>query len=137
MRAKINDKIWYLDSWWCHHITGDKSKFSHLAPKNSGYITFDDNAKGKIIDECKIAKKPNTTIDDVLLVGGLKQNLLNISKFCDRKFKVVFESQKCIVYDINENVMFIRQRHENIYIVDLLDSKIFNEKCDAAMNNEP
>ena len=89
-------------------------------------MTFVDNAKGKIISVGKIGKKPNTTIDDVLFIDGLKYNLLSISQCCDNKYKAVFESHKCIVHDINGNVMFVGKRHKNIYVVDLLDSNVFN-----------
>ena len=56
----------------------------HLT-KNGGYVTFGDNVKGKIVGESKIGKSPNPTIDDVLLVDGLKYNLLSISQFFDKK----------------------------------------------------
>ncbi|XP_057975946.1 uncharacterized protein LOC131163368 [Malania oleifera] len=49
-------------------MTGDKSKFTSLRLKYGGYITFGDNAKGKIIGISKIGKESSLTIDDVLQV---------------------------------------------------------------------
>ena len=72
--------------------------FLSISPKDGGYVTFGDNAKGKIVGEGKVGKSPNTTIENVLLVDGLKHNLLSISQFCDKDYKVVFESNKCVVF---------------------------------------
>ena len=102
MRAKTKKNMWYLDSNCSHHMTRDKSMFSSISPKNGGYVTLGDNAKGKIVGEDKVAKSPNSTIDDVLLVNDLKHNLLSISQFCDKNCKVVFEPFRCVVYDDNE-----------------------------------
>ena len=39
----------FIDSGCSRHMTGDEFKFSFLTKKNGGYVTFGDNAKGKII----------------------------------------------------------------------------------------
>ncbi|WP_439126601.1 hypothetical protein, partial [Photobacterium alginatilyticum] len=49
MRSKLNEDKWFLDSGCSRHMTGDKTKFTTLAPKDGGYVTFGDNGKGKII----------------------------------------------------------------------------------------
>ena len=46
--TKIKNK-WYLDSGCSSHMTGDKEQFHKLDAKDGGYVTFGDNAKGKII----------------------------------------------------------------------------------------
>ena len=46
-----------------------------LQRKNGGYVTFGDNAKGKIIDQGNIGNDTSSLIDNVLLVDGLKHNL--------------------------------------------------------------
>ena len=79
MRAKAKKNRWYLDSGFSHHMTGDKAMLSLISPKDGGYVTFSDNAKGKIVGESKVGKSPSPTIEDVLLVNGLKHNLLSIS----------------------------------------------------------
>ena len=99
-------------------------------------LLFGDSAKGKIVGKGKVGKPPNSTIDDVLLVDGLKHNLLSISQFCDKNCKVVFESNRCVVLDKNECASFVGSRHNNIYVVDLNDSKAFNEKCLISVNDD-
>ena len=64
--------MWYLDNGCSHHMIGDKAIFSSISPKDRGYVTFGDNAKGKIIWEVKVGKSPNPTIEDLLLGNGLK-----------------------------------------------------------------
>ena len=98
-------------------MTTDKAMFSSISPKDGGYVTFGDNAKGKIVGEGKVSKSSNPTIDDVLLVNGLKHNLLSISQFCDKNCKVVFEPSRCVVYDDNECALFVGTRNNNIYVV--------------------
>ena len=71
-------------------MTRDEAMFSSISTKDGGYVTFRDNAKGKIVGENKVGKSPNPTIDDVSLVNGLKHNLLSISEFCDKNSKVFF-----------------------------------------------
>ena len=69
-------------------MTKDPSHFSMLTSKEEGYVTFGDNNKGKIIGKGTIGNKSCFSIDDVLLVDGLKHNLLSISQLCDKGYIV-------------------------------------------------
>ncbi|PKA55624.1 hypothetical protein AXF42_Ash006826 [Apostasia shenzhenica] len=60
-------------------MTGDKTKFTSLKPKNGGLVTFGDNIKKRIIGIGKVGKDFTTFIDKVLLIDGLAYNLLSIS----------------------------------------------------------
>ena len=115
MRAKAKKNMWYLDSGCSHHMTRDKVMFSSITSKDRGYITFGDNAKGKIVGEGKVGKSPSPTIEDILLMNGLKHNLFSISQFCDKNCKVFFESNRCVVFDKNECALFVGSRHNNIH----------------------
>ena len=108
-------------------MTSDKAMFSHIVPRNGGYITVGDNAKSKIVGEGKVGNDPNPTIDNVLLINGLKHNLLSISQFFDKHFKVVFEPLRCVFYDVDGNILIVGVRYNNIYIVYLLDFNAFNK----------
>ena len=136
MSAKTKKNKWYLDSDCSHLMNRDKAKFSTISPKDGGYFIFGDNSKGKIIGEGKVSKSPNPTIDDVLLVNGLKHNLLSISQFCDKNCKVIFEPNKFVIFDDNECALFVGFGHNNIYIVNLFDSKAFNKKCHVSVNDD-
>ena len=78
-------------------MTGDKSKFSFLTPKAKGFVTYGDNNQGRILGVGKVGKSPQTMIDDVLLVEGLKHNLLSISQLSDKGHNIEFNSSNCIV----------------------------------------
>ena len=72
-------------------------KFTSLEVLNEENIIFGDSEKGKIIEIDKICIIPSTFIENNLLIDGLKYNILSISQFCDRSFKVIFESS-CIMH---------------------------------------
>ncbi|VFQ79403.1 unnamed protein product [Cuscuta campestris] len=65
-------------------MTGDASKFRSLEYFKGGNVVFGDNNKGRIIGSGTVGKDNATTVENVLLVEGLKQNLLSISQLCDR-----------------------------------------------------
>ena len=91
---------------------GDKNQFFILESKG-GLVTFGDNSKGKIIGIGKVKVTPSIFIENALLVGNLKHNLLSISQLCDKGFKVVFESSMCSVTNsFNTSIRFIGHRLE-------------------------
>jgi len=61
-------------------MTGDKRKIKNLKRKDQGFVTYVDNNKGKIIGIGDVGGGDTLEIKDVLLVEGLKHNLLSISQ---------------------------------------------------------
>ena len=101
-------------------MIGDESKFSFLTRRKGGYVTFGDNGKGRIIGHGSIGNNSSSLIENILLVDGLKHNLLSISQLCDKCFKVVFESSHCIIKGSqNEKIIFIGHKNENMYTNDI------------------
>ena len=79
-------------------------------------MTFDDNAKGKVISKLKVCKLPNFLINDVLLVEGLKHNLLSINQFYDKGNQVIFNATQCLIINqIDKQVKLVGKRINNIY----------------------
>ena len=118
-------------------MTGDESQFITLDAKNGGMVTFGDNGKGKIIGIGNIGITPSKYIENILLVDGLKYNLLSISQFCDKGYKVIFESSVCIVTSpINEGIKFVGYRYGNVYMIDLNDLSKINMQCLVALNTK-
>ena len=95
----------YLDSGCSKHMTGDISKFCLLTESDGGQVTFGGNSKGKIIDSEKIGKNLSSCIDDVILVEGLAYNLLSISQLCDKRHKVLFETETCTIFQPNNKIV--------------------------------
>jgi len=78
-KVAANNKLWYLDSHCSKHMTGDASLLTNLNGKYEGFVTCVDDNRGKILVRRDIDDKDSLIINDVLLVEGLKHNLLSIS----------------------------------------------------------
>ncbi len=114
-------------------MTGDRSKFVSLKPKGGGFVTFGNNAKGKIIGIGKVGKNSSLCIENVLLVDGLKHNLLSISQLCDKGYRVTFKSNKCIIED-DDKTLFVAYRIGNIYAIEFEEIALQNVHCFSALN---
>ncbi|KAL6342996.1 hypothetical protein AAG906_017016 [Vitis piasezkii] len=127
---------WFLDSGCSRHMTGDESKFAFLTKRKRGYVTFGDNAKGRIIGQGNIGNGTSSLIESVLLVDGLKHNLLSISQLCEKSFKVIFEASHCIIKDIqNDKTIFMGHRCDNVYTINI--SKYDgHDRCFSSMHDQ-
>ena len=69
----------------------------------------------------------------MLLVDGLKHNLLNISQLCDMENKVTLYSKNCFVSSFDEDkVIFSGERVDNVYVINL--NKIDNKDIKCLMS---
>ena len=70
-------------------MTRDNNNFATLSRSSEGgTVTFGDNSKCKIISKIKIGSSP--LVENIVLVEGLKYNLLSISQLCDKNLRVTF-----------------------------------------------
>nr|QCQ81934.1 hypothetical protein [Ammopiptanthus mongolicus] len=137
LQGKRKSEKWYLDSGCSRHMTGNKSMFLSLRAKEGGSVTFRDNFQGKIVGIGKIGKHSLPSIDNVLLVEGLKHNLLSISQLCDSGFHVSFNKDSWLVKDVNnDTTLFTVKRQNNLYKVDLEDLSNQNVTCLVSMKDE-
>src|ERR1044072_1494493 len=117
-------------------MTGDKSKFCFLTLKAKGFVTYGDNNQGRILGDGKVGKSPQTMIEDVLLIEGLKHNLLSISQLSDKGYNIEFNSSNCIVEKKDDtHGKMIGKRVNNIYMISL-DNVPSNVKCLVSTNND-
>jgi hypothetical protein len=87
---------WYIDSGCSKHMMGDKGKFLSLSERKSGSITFGNGAPGEIKGKGMVSlSNLKGKSQDVLLVNGLKHNLLSVIEMCDRGCEVFFTSKEC------------------------------------------
>ena len=86
-------------------MTWDINNFPTLSRcHEGGTVTFGDDSKGKIIGICNIKIGSSSPLtENIILVDGLKHNLLSISQLCDRGFKVIFNDLACNVLDRQTN----------------------------------
>src|SRR3954467_1881580 len=116
----IAERLWFLDSGCSRHMTGDISLFVELHAKKKGYVTYEDNNRGAILGKGSVGNPSTTTITDVLLVEGLKHNLLSISQLGDKDFKVTFTNSGCTIEHIKQrDIVFNGTRFNNIYMLNL------------------
>src|SRR5436853_7473638 len=102
------------------YMTGKSKMLSSLQHKDGGLVTFDDNNKCKVIAIGNVGQGENPLIENVLLVDGLKHNLLSISQLCDKGYKVLFDKDACHLYDLNmTNVIAKGCRKSNIYMINI------------------
>ena len=87
-------------------MTGNIQLLSSFQNKDGGTVTFGDNNKGKVIGIGSVGNPNKPIIDNVLLVNGLKHNLLSISQLFDKGYKIVFEKESCLIYDWFNNYYF-------------------------------
>ena len=115
-------------------MTGRAELFSVLQDKEGGTVTFGDNNKGKIIGIGNIGNFDKPSIENVLLVDGLKHNLLSISQLCDKGYKVCFEHDACLILDsTSSEIIFKGIRKHNVYEL-YLDKLVIKEHCLLASN---
>ena len=118
-------------------MTGNSSHFISLENKDgSGQVTFGDNGKGKIVGIGKVGKENSPILDKVLLVDGLKHNLLSVSQLCDKGCRVIFEPKSCFVSRMSDNkILFVGERVENIYLIDLQAMTNQDMKCFVSISD--
>ncbi|XP_074313649.1 uncharacterized protein LOC141648837 [Silene latifolia] len=129
---------WYLDSGCSRHMTGNRNQFLSLSAYDGGNVTFGDNKKGEVIGIGKVGKSLSHSIDDVLLVKGLKHNLISISQLCDKGNKVEFHANLCYVIKESTNEIVLQgKRVNNIYVADLGSIPRETIKCLSVLQNDP
>src|SRR4051812_45106247 len=133
----IAERMWFLDSGCSRHMTGDISLFVEFQAKKKGFVTYGDNNRGAILGKGSVGNPSTTTITDVLLVEGLKHNLLSISQLCDKDFKVLFTNSGCTIeHTKKREIMFKGLRVNNIYMLNLDEVSKSSTKCLIALGED-
>lgn len=71
---------------------------------------------------------------NVLLVDGLKHNLLSISQLYDKGLKVFFEPSYCIIKDIQSNLtIFMGHMSESVHTIDIEKIMVNESFCSCMM----
>jgi hypothetical protein len=132
--AQRQTKPWYIDSGFSKHMTGDKGKFLSLSERKSGNITFRNDALGKIKGKGMVSlSNGKGKSQDVLLVYGLKHNLLSVSQMCDRGCEVVFTSKDWKIKSANSGQVVAKgiRTKNNVY-----ELKEYREVCHLRKHDE-
>jgi hypothetical protein len=98
----------------------DKGNFLSLSERKSGNVTFGNDARGKIKGKWMMSlSNGKGKSQDVLLVDGLKHNLLSVSQMCDRGCEVVFTSKDYKIMFVNSGQVVAKgiRADNNVYLL--------------------
>ncbi|KAG9445159.1 hypothetical protein H6P81_016499 [Aristolochia fimbriata] len=80
-------------------MIGSTEFLTNLHKENGGQVTFGDGAKGSVVGRGDLNVQGLPKLKNVLLVDGLKANLISISQLCDQNLHVKFTKDGCQVMD--------------------------------------
>ena len=101
-------------------MSGEEQLFNNVIKQDLGLVTFGDNFKARVVSIGSVGFVGTTQVEQVLLVDGLKHNLLSISQLCDEGNIVTFEHDKCIIKSPeSKEIRFVTQRRKNMYVLQL------------------
>ncbi|XP_068323079.1 uncharacterized protein [Pyrus communis] len=138
--SSCQSDTWYLDSGCSRHMTGDKRWFTSFTEDcKNGAVTFGDGKRARIVGKGEIKTLGIPCLKNVMLVDGLKANLISISQICDDDdAEVLFNKLKCSVKVAKEVDSFEGKRSkDNCYCVnanELHVSDICNKATDDILD---
>ena len=131
LKAEIEQR-WYFDSGSSQHMTGYKWLLSNVLPSSLDLVTFGDNAKGSVLGLGYLNVLGLPKLRYVLLVNGLKSNLINIIELCDQHLFMRFTKQKSIVLDQDKKQIMEGNRSlDNWYLLASLNTCLTSVQNDT------
>ncbi|XP_071722505.1 uncharacterized protein [Rutidosis leptorrhynchoides] len=110
---------WYFDSGCSKHMTGEKRMLKDIVYKQQGEVVCGNGKSNAIIREGRLPVSSDSKIKHVLLVEGLKNNLISIAQVCDEDCEVNFTKHGCkVVNGEGEIVMTGSRKIDNMYTLD-------------------
>lgn len=104
--ATFDNSDWIVDSGCTTHMSMRKDWFVKYSTKDSKEITVANNQKLKSngVGDVEVNLKDDVqkTITDVIYVPDIAANLLSVSKMTEMDLVVVFDKDKCRIYDKTE-----------------------------------
>lgn len=99
-------------------MTGEASVFIMFDHKENAHVTYEENTRGKILGESVAWNPSPVNIEGILLVKGLKHNLLNVSKLCIKGNSIVFDTMSRLVeHNESKSLVFKGSRVDNIFFL--------------------
>ncbi|CAN6723497.1 unnamed protein product [Malus baccata var. baccata] len=100
--VKDCDDVWYVDSGCSNHMTGREDLLVDIDRNVTAKVEMgtgqlvDVTGKGSLVVETKLGKR---YIKEVMLVPGLKENLLSVGQMMEHGYYLVFGGHKVEIYD--------------------------------------
>jgi len=123
-------------------MTREASQLINLKWKPTGFVTYGDNNRGRILGVGDIGSGNKVIIKDVLLIEGLKHSLLSISQLCDRGYKITFEPEQCIIADLKSTEIVLTTADDDEPVIqkivtDQLGKSVEDNQSDEAQSIKP
>jgi len=115
-------------------MTGDKKKLqSYSALEKGKKVSFGNDTPAFIKGKGSVLLKEKVKARNVMYVDGLKHNLLSVSQMCDQGNEVIFQSNGCIVCELDTGETMIKgiRTPNNLYIL-----KGGKQQCYLSKNDE-
>nr|GEX70355.1 retrovirus-related Pol polyprotein from transposon TNT 1-94 [Tanacetum cinerariifolium] len=120
--------LWYLDSGFSKHITGDRSQLVNFIQKFLGMVKFGNDHVAKIMGYGDY-QVGNVTISRVYYVEGLGHNLFSVRQFCDSDLEVAFRQHTCFIRNLDGVDLLTGSRGNNLYTLSLQDMMASSPIC--------
>nr|GEZ49120.1 integrase, catalytic region, zinc finger, CCHC-type, peptidase aspartic, catalytic [Tanacetum cinerariifolium] len=119
-RNVVHIVLWYLDSGYSKHMTGDHSRLRNFMKKFIGTVRFGNDHFGVIMgyEDYMIG---DSVISRVYYVEGLGHNLFSIKQLCDSDLEVASRKHSCYVRDTNGVELIKGSRGLNLYTISVED----------------
>lgn len=101
-------------------MTGDREKLhSYNALEKEKSVSFGNNTPAIIKGKGFVFLKEKVKAGNVMYVDGLKHNLLSVSQMLDQRNEVVFQSNGCVVCELDTRETMIKgtRTPNNLYIL--------------------
>nr|GEZ63918.1 retrovirus-related Pol polyprotein from transposon TNT 1-94 [Tanacetum cinerariifolium] len=127
-RNVVQIVLWYLDSGYSKHMTGDRSRRLNFVKKFIGTVRFGNDHFGAIMGygDYVVSK---SVISRVYYVEGLGHNLFSVGQFCDSDLEVAFRNHSCFVRDTNGVDLIKGSRWTNLYTILVKDMMMSSPIC--------
>ncbi|GJU72932.1 retrovirus-related pol polyprotein from transposon TNT 1-94 [Tanacetum coccineum] len=91
--------LWYLDSGYSKHMTGNRSQLMNFVSKFLGTVRFENNQIARIMGYGDY-QLGNVVISRIYYVEGLGHNLFSVGQFCDVYLEVAFRKNTCFIRNL-------------------------------------
>ncbi|GJR36756.1 retrovirus-related pol polyprotein from transposon TNT 1-94 [Tanacetum coccineum] len=112
--------LWYLDSGYLKHMTGNHSQLMNFVSKFLGTVRFENNQIAIIIRYGGY-QLGNVIISRVYYVEGLRHNLFFVGQFCDADLEVAFRKNTSFIRNLEGVDLLSGSCDTNLYIISLDD----------------
>nr|GEW65202.1 retrovirus-related Pol polyprotein from transposon TNT 1-94 [Tanacetum cinerariifolium] len=112
--------LWYLDSGYSKHMTGDRSRLLNFVKKFIGTVRFRNDHFGAIMGYGDYVVG-ESVISRIYYVEGLGYNLFFVGQFCDSDLEFAFRKHSCYVRDTNGVDLIKGFRETNLYTISVED----------------